>query len=113
MRHRWQQFFERWDVVLAPVAPTVAPLHDHHHPMTDRAIDVAGTARPYTDLMSWMGLFGLVWLPATAVPIGQHSSGLPIGCQVVGPFLEDLTCLGAAEVVESLPGHGFQRPPGW
>jgi Asp-tRNA(Asn)/Glu-tRNA(Gln) amidotransferase A subunit family amidase len=51
-------------------------------------------------------------LPVTAVPIGLHSSGLPIGMQVAGPFLEDHTTLAAAAVMEALVG-GTPRPPGW
>ena len=112
MRARWREFFEDWDVLLAPISPTVAIPHDHTHPMTDRTIDVAGQTRSYGDQMRWMGLFGLVYLPATAVPIGLHSTGLPMGLQVVGPFLEDRTCLAAARLIERA-GPGFQRPPGW
>jgi len=112
MRARWREFFEDWDVVLAPISPTVAIPHDHSRPMSARVIDVAGQPRPYVDQMRWMGLFGVVYLPATAVPIGLHSSGLPMGLQVVGPFLEDHTALAAAAMVESITG-GFQRPPGW
>ena len=112
MRARWREFFQDWDVVLAPIAPTVAIPHDHSHPMSARTIDVAGETRPYGSLMQWMGLFGLVYLPATAVPIGLQSSGLPMALQVVGPFLEDHTALAAAAMVESITG-GFRRPPGW
>ncbi|MEM7324075.1 MAG: amidase [Actinomycetota bacterium] len=112
MRDRWRRFFDDWDIVLAPISPTVAIPHDHTSPMSSRLIDVAGQTRPYTDQMRWMGLFGVVWLPATAVPIGQHSSGLPMALQAVGPFLEDLTCLGVAEWIEA-NGGGFVRPPGF
>ncbi len=80
-------------------------------PMSARSISVAGETRPYTDQMKWAGLFGLVYLPATAVPIGTHSSGLPMALQVVGPFLEDRTCLSVARMIEQ--SGGFQRPPGW
>ncbi|MEM9565573.1 MAG: amidase [Actinomycetota bacterium] len=112
MRARWREFFGRWDVLLAPISPTVAIAHDHSHPMTERTIDVAGETRAYTDQMRWMGLFGLVYLPATAVPIGRHSTGLPIGLQAVGPFLEDRTALGTARLIEEIAG-GFVTPPGW
>ena len=112
MRARWADFFTDHDVLLAPISPTVAIPHDHSHPATERTIDVAGTTRPYFDQIRWMGLFGVAWLPATAVPVGLHSSGLPIGLQVVGPFLEDRTCLSAAAVIEQITG-GTQRPPGW
>jgi amidase len=112
MRARWREFFHDWDVLLAPVSPTIAIHHDHSSPMTSRTITVAGESRSYMDQMRWMGLFGVVYLPSTVVPIGVHSSGLPIGMQVVGPFLEDYTCLEAAAYVESISG-GTQRPPGW
>ncbi len=110
MRQSWLRFFEKWDVLLAPVSPTVAIPHDHGHPMSDRVIEVAGEQRPYTDQLKWMGLFGVVYLPSTAVPVGLHSTGLPIGIQVVGPYLEDLTCLAVAELIEQATG-GFARPP--
>lgn len=109
MRARWRAFFESWDVVLAPIAPTVAYPHDQSFPMTERTIDVAGEQRSYLDIMRWMGLFGMAYLPATAVPIGLHSTGLPISLQVVGPFLHDHTALAAAAVIEELTG-GTQRP---
>ncbi len=110
MRAAWKGFFADWDVVLAPVAPTVAIPHDHHSPASERTVGVAGQARPYRDLMSWMGVFGMSYLPATAVPTGLHSSGLPMGLQVVGPFLEDYTALGVASMIEEITG-GTQRPP--
>lgn len=112
MRAAWREFFQSWDVVLAPISPTVAVPHDHSHPMTARTIDVAGESRPYVDQMKWVGIFGLVYLPATAVPIGLHSSGLPMGLQVVGPFLEDETTLAVAAMIERATG-GFTPPPGW
>ncbi len=112
MRARWREFFGHWDVLLAPVSPTVAIPHDHSSPMSARTITVAGEKRPYTSQMQWMGLFGVVYLPATVVPLGVHSSGLPFGVQVVAPFLEDYTALEAAGYVEAITG-GTQRPPGW
>ncbi|MGI9595547.1 MAG: amidase [Acidimicrobiales bacterium] len=112
MRKNWHEFFGRWDVVLAPISPTVAIPHDHSIPMSERAISVAGRTRPYNDQMRWVGLFGLAYLPATAVPIGLHSTGLPMALQVVGPFLEDRTSLAVARMIEAR-GGGFNRPPGW
>ena len=48
-------------------------------------------------------------LPATAFPIGQTRAGLPIGAQVIGPYLEDLTSIGFAGLVEREFG-GFVPP---
>lgn len=110
MRRRWREFFEDWDVVLAPVSPTVAIPHDHSIPQMSRTIEVAGTPRPYGDQMVWMGVFGVAYLPSTCLPVGLHSNGCPIGMQVVGPFLEDHTALAAAGMIESLVDGHWRAP---
>ncbi len=110
IRARWREFFADYDVVLAPVSPTVAIPHDHSSPSSERRIEVAGESREYMSQIQWMGLFGVAYLPSTSVPIGLHSSGLPFNVQVVGPYLEDSTCLAVAELIENITG-GTQRPP--
>ncbi len=49
--------------------------------------------------MAWIALATLTHLPATVVPVGRTASGLPVGIQIVGPYLEDRTTLavGAAD----------------
>ncbi len=111
MRARWREFFGSWDVLLAPVSPTAAIPHDHTSPQSQRTITVAGQTRSYLDQMRWMGLFGLAYLPVTCVPVGMLDGNLPIGMQIVGPFLEDRTTLAVAELVEEITG-GTRRPTG-
>jgi len=50
-------------------------------------------------------------LPATAAPIDRSPSGLPIGVQIIGPYLEDRTTIAFAELLERELG-GFAAPPG-
>jgi amidase len=45
------------------------------------------------------------------VPVGRTAAGLPVGLQIVGPYLEDRTTLAMARHVEELLG-GFVPPPG-
>jgi amidase len=52
----------------------------------------------------------LVGLPSTCVPIGRTRAGLPVGMQVVAPYLEDRTALQFAKQLEGLLG-GFVPPP--
>lgn len=111
-RQRWHEFFRDWDVVLLPVLPTTAIPHDHSQPMGARRIVVNGAERPYVDQLTWMGLAGAAYLPATVVPIGLSSEGLPVGIQIAGPFLEDRTCLDLARRLAELVG-GFRTPPGY
>jgi amidase len=53
----------------------------------------------------------LTYLPATVVPVGLTGAGLPVGIQIVGPYLEDRTMLVVARCIEELLG-GFVPPPG-
>ncbi len=110
MRAAWHAFFGSWDAVLMPAMPTAAIPHDHSQPMAERTILVDGETRPYFDQLKWVGLVGVSYLPATVVPVGQDANGLPVGVQVVAPFLEDLTALDVARRIEARLG-GFTPPP--
>ena len=112
MRQRWREFFKEWDAVLLPTMPTPAIPHDPSTPAAERTIEVNGAARPYFDQTLWVGLTGVAWLPATVVPVGLTSGGLPVGIQIAGPFLEDRTTLALGAHVERILG-GFQKPPGY
>ena len=111
LRRKWRQFFGSWDAVLVPALPTVAIPHDHSEPMAARSLDVDGEERSYLEQLSWVGLIGVAYLPATVVPVGVTPSGLPVGAQIAGPFLEDRTPHDLARRIESLCG-GFRKPPG-
>ena len=110
MRKKWFHFFKEWDAVLLPVSPVPAIAHDHSEPMSRRTILVDGERRPYGDLIKWMGVTGVAYLPATVVPVGVTSEGLPVGIQIAGPYLEDRTTLSIARHLERLLG-GFRPPP--
>jgi amidase len=111
-RRRWEEFFTEWDVILMPVQPLPAIRHDHSEPFGARTIDVDGTERPYTDLLRWAGIPGEAYLPSTVVPVGRTPAGLPVGVQVVGPYLHDRTTLHLAARLFELSG-GCPRPPGF
>jgi amidase len=112
MRQRWHEFFRDWDAILLPVLPSAAIPHDHSEPIAARTFECDGETRPYLDRLAWAGLTGVAYLPATVVPVGTTSAGLPFGVQIAGPFLEDRTPLALARFLERVCG-GFQRPPGF
>jgi amidase len=109
--HQWRQLFRTWDVVICPVLPTTAFAHDNAE-MEQRRIDIDGRSIPYAAQGAWSGLATVCGLPATAIPIGVGASGLPVGVQIVGPYLEDRSTLGFAELAEREFG-GFTPPPGY
>jgi amidase len=112
----WQAFFRDYDIVLCPVMPTVAFAHDHsgdgpgHIAQYSRRILVDGNPQPYLNNMQWPGLVTVADLPATVVPTGRLVDGLPVGVQMVGPYLEDRTPLRLACLAEEALG-GFRPPP--
>ena len=110
-RAAWADCFERYDVVLAPVMPTAAFPHDVDRPITDRVLDVDGTPVPHLLAMTWCGAVGSVLLPVVTLPTGPTPAGLPVGVQVVGPFLSDRRLLRLAELLDAAGGPGFAPPP--
>ena len=112
MRKRWEEFFTNWDAILLPVMPCPAILHDHSEPQASRTALVGGKQIPYWDLTAWMGPAGVCYLPVTVIPVGCLSSGLPVGIQIVGAYLEDRTTLDLAKHLLALLG-GCPRPPGF
>ncbi len=112
-QQQWRALFAEVDVVLSPTMPVTAFAHDHSEQQEARRLEIDGKPFPYIDV-------GLVWaapatssgLPAAVVPIDRGDSPLPIGVQIVGPYLEDHTVLAFAALLEREFG-GFLAPPGY
>jgi amidase len=110
-RVAWAEFFGQHDVVLAPVMPVAAFPHDTDRQLAERLLDVDGTPVSHVAAAAWLVAIGAVLLPAVVLPLGPGQSGLPVGVQVIGPFLSDLRLLRIAEILEETAGPGFTRPP--
>ena len=110
-RAAWAGLFERYDAVLAPVMSTAAFPHDTERSFMERTLDVDGTAVPHFMLIAWCGAIGAMLLPVVTLPAGRTPSGLPVGVQVIGPFLSDARLLCIAEVLDQAAGPGFTPPP--
>ena len=102
IRERWSEFFTDFDAILLPVHPRPAFAHDHSMPQFERTISIDGVDRSYLDLWTWIAPAGLGSLPTTVVPVGTSADGLPIGVQIVGPFLHDRTTLQLARWVSQI-----------
>ena len=107
LRWQWHSFFDRFDVVIAPIMATSAFPHDHR-PFGDRRVVVNGAEAPYFDQVFWAGLASVAYLPATVVPTGPDDAGLPIGVQIIGPEYGDLMTL---EIARFLERSGFAFTP--
>jgi amidase len=110
LRARWAAFFRDFDVLLCPVMLTPAFPHDTSE-FGIRSVVVNGEPRPYLEQIQWPGLITMALLPSTVIPVGRTAAGLPVGVQIVGPYLEDRTPLAFAAAAERELG-GFVPPAG-
>lgn len=92
-------FFVHHDVLLCPVCPTTAPLHDQQRLQIR---DVSAAARA---VMRATVPFNLTGHPAVSVPFGWADDGLPINVQVVGRPGDDETALAVAKFLERQRGQ--------
>ena len=111
LRRTWEDFFQDYDILLCPVVQTLAFPKDENPAISDRILTVNGKPQPYMDIMVWAGVAGVAYLPSVVIPVGRSREGLPIGIQIIAPYLEDRTALAFARHLERLLG-GFQPPPG-
>ena len=109
LRAQWRELFKTYDAVICPIMPTPAYPHDHSDDQEKRRISIDGKDYVYPDQLSWPGIATLPGLPSTAIPTGFAPDGLPVGVQIVGPWLEDRTPLKLAELIEREFG-GFVPP---
>jgi amidase len=113
LQQRWRLLFREWDVMLFPPAAVPAFPHDHSLPLEARHIHIDGQAYPFTDAcFIWADPATTCGLPSTVAPIDRSPEGLPIGVQIIGPYLEDRTTIAFAELLEREFG-GFVAPPGY
>ncbi|MCH9802436.1 amidase [bacterium] len=112
LRQRWTEFFGNVDVLLCPVSPTPAFQHVHSPQGSNWAHAVLSEFddMPYRHLLRWNTLIGSAYLPVTVPPVGRTPGGLPVGIQVVAPFLHDRTALAFARCISEVIG-GYEAPP--
>lgn len=110
IRHLWADYFEDVDAVIMPVSFVPPFLHNQDGDFGTRTLTANGETRPYNDIIRWTILTGMAYLPATVPPLGLGRSGVPIGCQVVGPYGSDRSTIALARHLGELMG-GYTPPP--
>jgi amidase len=105
--HRMRQFFARYDFLLCPVTQ-VMPFDV----ATEYPTEIDG--RQLSSYLDWMKscyLISATTLPALSVPAGFGPSGLPVGLQIVGPYMGDWGVLQLAHAFERATRFAERRPP--
>ncbi|MFV0306773.1 MAG: amidase family protein [Desertimonas sp.] len=106
MWRRTQTFFDRYDVLLAPVTQ-VAPFPAEWEYPTE--IDGTALAR-YTTWMAACFRVTVMGAPALSLPAGFDDAGRPVGIQIIGRPGDDVTVLRAAAMLEAVTDHARRRP---
>ncbi len=102
---RFQQLFERYDILLTPAAPVKPYPVEQNFP--DRI-----NGRSFENYIDWIApayLITLVSLPAATAPAGLSGDGLPIGMQIVAPRFEEPMILRVARQIHRASKVGW--PP--
>lgn len=77
-------------VLIYPTHPTPAPMH------------IEPMFKPFN--FSYTAIINILGFPATHIPLGLSSEGLPIGVQVIGNVNQDRLCLAVARELEKAFG---------
>lgn len=112
LRAIWAEWFETFDILLCPVMPVPAFLHQQEGDVFTRTISINGQERPYLDLVAWAGVIGVLGLPSAVPPLAVTGDGLPVGIQVVAPYLRDRDAIRVAGLLAEVAGGGYHPPPG-
>ncbi len=96
--HRWQAFFDDYDVILTPTI-TVSPRSWRE--LYPAQIDGTAT-RTYFHWLAMAYAVTVVGHPALSLPVGLDRNGMPFGLQIVGPRGGDALVLRAAAALETM-----------
>jgi len=99
-------------VLLAPVAAIPAYEHNQEGEVFEREVIVDGVTRNLIEVTQWIMPCSVLGLPSAVVPIGRNEAGLPLGMQVIAPYLHDRRAIRVAELVSEVVG-GYEVPPGY
>ena len=94
IRDEFNAIFEEADLILSPVAPTVAPkIGSFHDPLEMYKSD------------SYTIAINLAGLPAISLPVGKNSEGMPIGLQLIGKAFDEQAVFDGALSLEQIVNY--------
>ena len=99
-------FFDRYDVLLAPTTQVLPFPVEQEYPTSVNGVE-------FSDYLGWMRsctLISATGCPALSVPGGFTPEGLPVGLQVVAAPRADRRVLEVGHAFEQATGFGRRRP---
>jgi aspartyl-tRNA(Asn)/glutamyl-tRNA(Gln) amidotransferase subunit A len=92
IKRAFDQAFEKYDLLLTPVAPATAP---------KLGASLTDPLKMYLSDIYTVSV-NLAGLPALSMPCGFDEGGLPVGAQLIGPALGDGKVLRAAHAYQQV-----------
>ena len=109
-RLAWREYFKTHDAFLMPANCVAAFAHNQERNMWARVVESSDKPRYYAETFKWISIATLAGCPVTVIPAGKTKANLPVGIQIMGPYMEDGTSLDVAIKMEKVLG-GFVPPP--
>jgi aspartyl-tRNA(Asn)/glutamyl-tRNA(Gln) amidotransferase subunit A len=102
LRRELQRAFERVDVLAWPTVSAPAP------PIENPTVQLPSGPKPADPAnVGQTGIGNLAGIPGVSVPVGLHSTGLPMALQLQGAWSRDQLVLDAAEHLERATARQF------
>ena len=94
IRDEFTKIFDEVDLILSPVAPSIAPkIGSLHDPLEMYKSDM------YTIAINLAGL------PALSLPVGKNNDGMPVGLQLIGKAFDEQTVFDGSLSLEQTLTH--------
>ncbi|MCG5486136.1 MAG: amidase [Sinorhizobium meliloti] len=110
MRFEVGEAIDRFDILLTPTMPIVAPPHGGIYSTTNPTLSAVEFAEGDTALYQYLGVFNVTGHPSVSLPMGHCVEGLPIGIQIVGRFGDEATLVRISRDLEEARPWRHQRP---
>lgn len=104
MANDWQAAWASCDVIAAPVAAGPAWRADG---------SVADMRAAERAALAYTAPAALAGLPALSLPVGHSPEGLPLGLQLIGPYLQEQRLLNLAHAWQQTTDWHIRRPQGF
>jgi len=109
-RRTFGRFFETYDLLVTPTLTKLPePIGTYSKMRTD--IDYVGFMRLCDETAGFCRAANVTGQPAISLPLGQSSSGLPIGVQFIGRFGDEATLIRLASYLEQAMPWRERVPP--
>jgi len=99
----WQKFFTEYDAFILPTAFIPAFPHTTK-PWEEWLFETPVGQRPFNDMLFWISFATHTVSPTSVFPTGVCKTGLPVGLQVIGPYLEEATPIDVAGKFNTIMG---------